>query len=94
VPLFRRSRTWVIDFHFDGRPRRWLRAFPEGTDVRAEMSDELARLHEGRASLADVRPATNDEESAWLRGADPANPMCPTGALPRSASESEDNSRH
>jgi hypothetical protein len=76
---FRRSTTWVIDFRHDGHPRRWFRAFAPGVDVRRHMSAELQALYQGRAQLVEVRPATDDEESSFLRGDEPKNVLCPTG---------------
>lgn len=77
--FFRTSTTWVVDFHYDGRPRRWLKAFEPDADVEGEMADGLQALYGGRAKLVEVRRATGDEEMAYLRGTEPKNVMCQTG---------------
>lgn len=80
--FFRTSTTWVIDFRYDGRPRRWFRAFGAGVDVRAEAVELLAGLYGRRARLVDVRPASEDEERQFLRGEEPKVALCPTGRRP------------
>ncbi|MDH5539577.1 MAG: hypothetical protein OEY03_09245 [Rhizobacter sp.] len=77
--FFKTSTLWVVDFRYEGRPRRWFRAFAPGVDVRAEMARELHALHGGLARLGEVRPATDDEERQHLRGEAPPNVYCPTG---------------
>lgn len=77
--FFRTSTTWVVDFQYDGRPRRWFRAFGPDVDVGARMAAELRQLHGRRARLVAVRPATDEEEAAYLRGDEPKNLFCPTG---------------
>ena len=79
MELYKSSSVWVVDFHFDGRPRRWFKAFGPGVDVREQMAAQLLDLHGGRAVLLDVRPATADEELQYLRGDTPKNMLCPTG---------------
>ena len=44
---FRASLTWVVDFRYDGHPRRWFKALPSTDDAAARMTDELASLHAG-----------------------------------------------
>lgn len=78
--FFRTSSTWVVDFRYDGRPRRWFKVMGAGVDVRALMATELKQLHGDRAQLVEVRPATDDEEAQYLRGEQPVNAYCPTGA--------------
>jgi hypothetical protein len=80
---FRASTTWVIDFRYDGRSRRWFRTVDDGVDVRARLGAELAGLYGDHARLVDVRPATADEEAQYLRGDAPKNVLCPTGRGPR-----------
>ena len=77
--FFRTSSLWVVDFRYDGSARRWFKAFAPGTDVAARMAAELEELQGGRAKLVGVREATAEEESAYLRGEEPKNVMCPTG---------------
>lgn len=77
--FFKTSACWVVDFRYDGRPRRWYRAFGPGVDVAAQMASELQQLHGRRAQLQTVRPATADEERLYLRGEEPKNMICPTG---------------
>lgn len=77
--FFRTSTTWVVDFRYEGRPRRWFKVFGPGVDVRALMSAELRQLYGERAQVVDVRPATDEEEAQYLRGEEPKNIFCPTG---------------
>jgi hypothetical protein len=82
--FFKSSRVWVVDFHYQGRPRRWFKALPEQADARAEMEQLLADYYGTAARLAAVRPATPEEETQYLRGDLPRNVLCPTGRAPRS----------
>jgi hypothetical protein len=77
--FFKTSVTWVVDFRHDGRPRRWFKAFGAGDDVRQAMVARLAALYGDRAQLVEVRQATADEETQYLRGEEPKNVLCPTG---------------
>ena len=85
APFFRSSTVWVIDFQYDGRPRRWLKALPEGLDVQREAESVLRDLYGDRARLAGVRRATPEEDSDYLRGDLPRNAYCPTGKTPLTA---------
>lgn len=78
--FFRTSTTWVVDFHYHGRPRRWFRAFRPDVKVRETMIAELHDLYGERAKLVDVRPATQEEEASYLRGEEPKNATCPVRA--------------
>ena len=75
--FFRHSTLWVVDYLFDGRARRWYRAVPVGHDPSGALADELAALHGPRARLKSARPATADEELAYVRGETPVNQYCP-----------------
>ncbi|CAN7770496.1 hypothetical protein LJR084_007610 [Variovorax sp. LjRoot84] len=75
--FLRTSVTWVIDFHYDGRPRRWFRAFRPNVNVHEAMVAELRDLYGERATLVEVRPATDEEETGYLRGEEPKNAFCP-----------------
>jgi len=77
--FFKTSTTWVVDFRYEGRPRRWFKAFGPGVDVRAEMSNELQQLYGDHAQLVEVRQATGEEEAQYLRDEEPKNQFCPTG---------------
>ena len=77
--FFKTSVTWVVDFRYDGRPRRWFKAFGTSDDVRQAMVAQLAALYGDRAQLVEVRQATDDEETQYLRGEEPKNVLCPTG---------------
>lgn len=77
--FFKRSTIWVVDFRYDGRPRRWLRAFGPEVSVQQAMAEELRDLHGARAQLLSVRPATEEEETQYLRGDGPLNLICSTG---------------
>ena len=77
--FFKTSVTWVVDFRYDGHPRRWFKLLPQGQDAQVAMATLLHDLYGARAELAAVRQATPDEEAAYLRGDAPQNPVCPTG---------------
>jgi hypothetical protein len=77
--FFKTSTTWVVDFRYEGRPRRWFKAFGLGADVNQEMTSLLQALYGERAQLVEARPATEDEETQYLRGDEPKNVLCPTG---------------
>ena len=77
--FFKTSVTWVVDFRYEGRPRRWFKAFGPGDDVGHEMTSLLQDLYGERAQLVGVRRATEDEEAQYLRGEEPKNVICPTG---------------
>lgn len=82
--FYKTSTTWVIDFHYDGRPRRWFRTFGPDVDVSERMATELRQLYGGHALLVNVRKATDEEETEYLRGDEPKNALCPSGRGPRS----------
>jgi len=77
--FFKRSRLWVLDFTYQGRPRRWFRALPEAQDGHAVLAARLRELYGDRAQVAAIRPATADEETQYIRGQEPRNVFCPTG---------------
>lgn len=77
--FFKTSTIWVIDFRYEGRARRWFKAFGPNADVREQMSIRLRDLYGDRAQLVDVRPATEEQESQYLRGEEPKNLLCRTG---------------
>jgi hypothetical protein len=77
--FFRTSTTWVVDFRYEGHPRRWFRVFGPGLDVRGLMSAELRQLYGARAQLVEVRQATDEEEAQYLHGEEPKTQFCPTG---------------
>ena len=77
--FFKTSTTWVVDFRYDGRPRRWFKAFDPSVDVHQKMSTLLRDLYGGRAQLVEVRKATPEEEIQYLRGDEAKNVSCPTG---------------
>lgn len=76
---FKTSTTWIVDFRYEGRPRRWFRAFRPDDDVRNEMTTQLHALYGDRAQLVEARVATEAEETQYLRGEEPKNVFCPTG---------------
>ena len=79
--FFKTSTTWVVDYRYDGRPRRWFKAFEADEDVKCQMTRLLQDLYGGRAMLVEVRRATEDEEREYGPGTEPKNVMCPTGRL-------------
>lgn len=82
--FFRRSQIWVVEFRYDGHPRRWFKALPQGTDAGSAMRAQLRELYGEHAKLLEVRPATEQEELDYVRGQLPRNLLCPTGRAPRS----------
>ena len=76
--FFKSSKVWVVEFTYDGHPRRWLKALPAGADASAEMGTLLQDLYGPRGRLLAVRPATPDEETQYIRGDLPKNMFCPT----------------
>ena len=77
--FFKTSTIWVVDFRYDGRPRRWLKVFGANIDVRREMATTLYDLYGKRMQLVEVRKATDEESLQYLRGEEPKNVYCPTG---------------
>lgn len=82
--FFRRSTTWVVDYRYEGRPRRWFKAFPEGLDPAKQVRAELRALYGDHAQVVQVRVATCEEESQYLRGNQEQNFYCPTARRPGS----------
>ena len=80
--FFKTSTTWVVDFRYDGRLRRWFKVCKRGEDVRARMAALLHDLYGDRAQLVEVRVATDAEEAQYLRGEEPKNAFCATGRHP------------
>ena len=56
--FFKTSVTWVVDFRYDGRPRRWFKAFDASEDVRQAMVAQLAALDPRATAL--TKAAVND----------------------------------
>ena len=77
--FFKTSTIWVVDFRYDGRPRRWLKAFGANVDVQREVATTLRDLYGKRVQLVEVRRATEEESLQFLRGEEPKNVYCPTG---------------
>lgn len=65
--FFKTSTIWVVDFRFDGKARRWFKAFGPTDDVSLEATATLDDLYGKRAKLVQVRPATAEEEAQYLR---------------------------
>lgn len=77
--FFKTSTIWVIDFHYEGRPRRWFKSFASGIEARELVVRQLHNLYGSHARLVDVRRATDEEELQYLRGDEPKHVLCPTG---------------
>lgn len=77
--FFKTSTIWVVDFRYDGRVRRWFKAFGPNDSARQRVAANLRDLYGDHAQLVDVRKATEAEETEYLRGGQPRNAMCPTG---------------
>lgn len=88
--FFKRTQVWVVDFRYEGRPRRWFKPLPQGTDAVIAMRELLLDLHGDHAQLVSVRPASEQEELDYVRGDVPRNMLCPTGRAPRSEPEAPD----
>ncbi len=82
--FFKSSQVWVIDFFYDGRERRWLKALPAGSDGPAEAARMLQELYGSRVRLEAVRPATPAEDADYRHGNLPRNAYCPSGKAPLS----------
>jgi hypothetical protein len=85
--LFKTSTIWVVDFRYEGRPRRWFKSFGPADEVHEQMTVLLHDLFGERAQLIEVRRATQDEETQYLRGEEPKNVLCPTGRHGRTDQE-------
>lgn len=77
--FFKTSTIWIVDFLYDGRARRWFKAFGPNDDVRQLVTSNLHDLYGKRARLVDLRHATTEEELQYLHGDEPRNVICPTG---------------
>ncbi len=77
--FFKSTALWVIDYHYEGRPRRLFKPYAVQADVPALAADELQQLFGSKARLEAARPATDEEERQWLRDEQPRNVLCPTG---------------
>lgn len=77
--FFRTSHLWVVDYTYDGRPRRWFKAVPEGEDAPPALEAELRDLYGSHVQHIAARPATAEEETQYIRGTLPRNVLCPTG---------------
>ena len=77
--FFKTSTIWVVDFLYEGRPRRWFKAFGPQDDVQQRIRAVLRDLHGERAQLVGLRKATEEDELLYLRGDEPKNVLCPTG---------------
>lgn len=82
--FFKSSQVWVIDFFYDGRERRWLKALPAGSDGAAQAARILEDLYGPRARLLLARPANAQEDEDYLHGRLPRNAYCPSGKAPLS----------
>ena len=80
--FYKTSKVWVVDFTYDGHPRRWLKALPAGTDAATAIANLLRDLYGARSRLVTLRPASPDEETQYIRGDLPRNMLCPTGRRP------------
>lgn len=82
--FFKSSQVWVIDFLYDGRERRWLKALPAGSDGPAQAARILQELYGAHARLEAARPATPEEDDDYRHGRLPRNAYCPSGKAPLS----------
>lgn len=76
--FYKTSVVWVVDFRYEGHPRRWFKALPGGVDASQQMGAMLQDLYGDKAQLESVRPASPEEETQYLRGDEPRNAYCPT----------------
>lgn len=68
---------WVVDYRLDGRLRQWIRALPVVSPPHAMMLEELDELYGQRAALIELRQASDEERTAFIRGEPP--PVRSTG---------------
>lgn len=80
--FFKTSSIWIVDFLYEGRARRWFKAFRPDEDVRESVTATLHDLYGDRVRLVGVRRASEKEELQYVRGDVPKNVMCPTGRGP------------
>lgn len=78
--FFKTSTLWVVDFHYQGRARRWFKTYGADADAEREVPAMLHDLYADRARLVALRRATPAEEAQYVRGDVPKNAYCPTGA--------------
>ncbi len=78
-PFYKTSTVWVVDFLYDGRARRWFKAFDAADDAAQITRNSLQEAYGARAKLVSVREATAEEDLQYLRGDVPGNAYCPTG---------------
>lgn len=77
--FYRQSKVWVVDYLYEGRPRRWFKVLSAELDPAELMQRTLQDWYGDRARLVAVREATDEEERQYLRGEEPRNVYCPTG---------------
>ncbi len=62
---------WVVDYRLDGRLCRWIRALRVVSPPHALIREELDELYGERATLVELRAATEEERIAFIRGEPP-----------------------
>ena len=77
--FYKTSKVWILDFTYDGAPRRWFKAMPEDADARTLFKAQLGDLYGKHGRYVNARLATRDEETQYLNGTAPKNVFCPTG---------------
>ncbi len=80
--FFKSSTVWVIDYRYEGRPRQWLKAWPDADDPLARTQALLEELYGGKATLVNLRRATEQEDADYRQGRLPRNAYCPSGREP------------
>ena len=70
---------WILDFTYDGAPRRWFKALPEDADAGTLFEAQLGDLYGKRGRFVDTRLATRDEETQYLNRTAPKNVFCRSG---------------
>lgn len=68
-------QLWVVEYRLGQRLCRWIRAFAPDAPVRAQLLEELEELHGDRASLVELRRATDAEHHEHLGGDATARPF-------------------
>lgn len=79
MEFYRNSNTWVIDFRYEGQPRRWFKVLGQGLDPTRQVQEGLRALYGSWVQGVGVRAATAEEEAQFLRGEVVKNVLCPTG---------------
>jgi hypothetical protein len=54
--MYRSSTAWIIDFRYEGRPRRWSKVVHQGLDSARQFQGEFQALYGDRAKWVGATP--------------------------------------